>query len=89
LLGKDCKNANREFTDFFRFFEKLKRQGLPESEYGQQLLAMDVWSLQDLSSIWKSLNTGSGVRKDGNTNFCHVCPCTGNTIARYLVDENR
>jgi hypothetical protein len=89
LLGKDCKNAYKEFTDFFHFFERLKREGLPESQFGPRLFKMDVWSLQDLSSIWKSLNTGSGARKDGNTYFCHVCPCTGNTIARYLVDEKR
>jgi hypothetical protein len=89
LLGKDCKHAYKEFGDFFQFFERLKREGLPESQYGPRLFAMDVWSPQDLSSIWKSLNTGSGARKQGNTYFCHVCPCTGNTIARYLVEENR
>jgi len=90
LLGKDCKNAYKELTDFFRSFKRLKREGLPESEFGPRLLfKMDVWSMQHLSSIWKSLNTGSGARKDCNTYFCHVCPCNGNAIVRYLVDKNR
>jgi hypothetical protein len=89
LLGKDCKTAYREFSDFFLFFERLKSCGLPETEQGPRIMPMEVWSPQDLSSIWKSLNTGGGARKNGNTYFCHVCPCTGNTIARFLVDENR
>jgi len=55
LLGKDCKSAYKEFADFFFFFERLKRYGLAASEYGPRLLPMDVWSPQDLSSIWKSL----------------------------------
>jgi hypothetical protein len=89
LLGKDCKAAYIEFKDFFLFFERLKRYGLPASQYGPRLLPMEVWSPQDLSSIWKSLNTGTGARKNGNSHFCHLCPCTGNIIARYLVEENR
>ena len=90
LLGKDCKTAYyREFSDFFLFFERLKLYGLPESDQGPRIMPMEVWSPQDLSSIRKLLNTGGGARKNGNSYFCHVCPCTGNTIARFLVDENR
>jgi hypothetical protein len=50
---------------------------------------MDVWSPQDLSSIWKCLNTGSGARMNGNKHFCHLFACCGNDIVRYLVEENR
>jgi len=89
LLGKDCKTAYKEFTDFFQFFERLKKYGLPESALGPRIKPMEIWSPQDLSSIWKSLNTGGGAKKNGNNHFCHVCPCTGNTIARFLVEENR
>jgi hypothetical protein len=32
LLGKDCKSAYREFSNFFLFFERLKSNGLPETE---------------------------------------------------------
>jgi len=88
LLGKDCKAAYKEFADFFLFFERLKKYGLPESKLGPRILPMEGWSPQDLSSIWKSLNTGSGAKKNGNNHFCHVCPCAGNTIVRFLVDEN-
>lgn len=74
---------------FFKFFEKIMEEGLPESELGPAILPFIVLSSQDLSSMWKCLNTGSGARKNGNTHFCHVCACTGNTFVRYLVEENR
>jgi hypothetical protein len=89
LLGKDCKSAYKEFSDFFLFFERLKKYGLPESDLGPAILPMDIWSPQDLSSIWKSLNTGSGAKKNGSNHFCHLCACTGSTIAKYRVDQNR
>jgi len=57
------------------------REGLPALPLGPCILHINVLSPQDLSSIWKCLWTGSGVRKNGNTYFCHVCPCTGNKIA--------
>ncbi len=89
LIGKDSKTAYKEFSDFFLFFERLKKYGMPASELGPAIMPMEIWSPQDLSSIWKCLNTGSGARKNGTTHFCHLCPCTGNTIVRYLVEENR
>lgn len=89
LLGKDCKRAYKEFADFFKFFERVKKYGLRESHLGAAIRAIEVWSPQDLSSIWKCLNTGSGARKNGNVHFCHLCACCGNDIVRYLVEENR
>jgi hypothetical protein len=89
LLGKDTKDAYRIFADFLKFFEKIMEEGLPESELRPAILPFIVLSSQDLSSMWKFLNTGSGARKNGNTHFCHVCACTGNTFVRYLVEENR
>jgi hypothetical protein len=64
-------------------------EGLPKSELGPAILPVFLVSSQDLSSMWKCLNTGSGARKNGFTHFCHVCACTGNTINRYLVEENQ
>jgi hypothetical protein len=89
LIGKDTKRAYKEFADLFKFFENVKKNGLSASELGPAIFPMEIWCPQDLSSIWKSLNTGGGARKNGETHFCHVCPCSGNTIARFLVDENR
>jgi hypothetical protein len=89
LLGKDSKAAYREFSDVFKFFEKVMVEGLPENINGPRIMAITVWSPQDLSSIWKSLNTGGGARKSGDRHWCHLCPCTGNKIASFLVDENR
>jgi hypothetical protein len=51
--------------------------------------AMHLWSPQDLSSVWKSLNTGGGARKNGNKHFCHLCLCNGNSIAKFSGDDNR
>ena len=89
LLGKDSKAAYREFADVFKFFEKLMLEGLPENEHGPRIMPLLIWSPQDMSSIWKSLNTGGGARKSGDRHWCHLCPCTGNKIASFLVDENR
>jgi hypothetical protein len=88
-MGKDTKDAYKQFEDFFKFFEKLREEGLLASEFGPAILPIIVWSPQDLSSMWKCLNTGSGARKNGKTHFCHLCACTGDRIVRFLVEENR
>jgi len=44
LLGKDCKLAYREFSDFFLFFEHLKKYGLPRTELGPAIKPHNVWS---------------------------------------------
>jgi len=89
LLGRDTKEAYKEFADFFSFFESLKNEGLPASPFGPRIQPIIVLSTQDLSSVWKCLGTGSGARKNGNTHFCHLCPCTGGKIAEYKVGDNR
>jgi hypothetical protein len=89
LLGKDTKDAYSEFSDFFKFFEMIQREGLPETEHGPRIMPLVVWSPQDLSSLWKCLNTGSGARKNGDTHFCHLCSCTGKKIVQFMVEDNR
>ena len=42
LIGKDSKKAYKEFSDFFRFFEQVKKFGLPASELGPAIMPMDV-----------------------------------------------
>ena len=37
LLGKDCKSSYKEFSDFFNFFERLKKYGLAATEHGARL----------------------------------------------------
>jgi hypothetical protein len=88
LLVKDTKNAYNEFSDFFKFFEKVQREGLLMSEYGPRIMPLVVWSSQDLSSLWKCLNTGSGTRNNGDTHFCHLCSCTGKNIVQFMVEDN-
>ena len=38
LLGKDSKAAYREFSDAFKFFEKLNKEGLPENQNGPKII---------------------------------------------------
>jgi flagellar biosynthesis regulator FlbT len=89
LLGKDSKAAYREFSDVFLFFEKVFKEGLPENRHGPKIVPLLIWSPQDLSSLWKSLNTGSGARKTGDKHFCYLCSCTGGQIGSFLVEGNR
>jgi len=89
LLGKDSKAAYQHFSDVFSFFQRLKDEGLPANENGPRIMPIIVWSPQDLSSIWKSLNTGGGARKTGCKHWCHLCACTGDRIASFVVDDNR
>jgi hypothetical protein len=89
LLGKDSKEAYQEFADVFKFFENVMKEGLPASALGPAIMPIIIWSPQDLSSIWKSLGTGSGAKKKGDTHWCHLCACTGDGIASFTVEENR
>jgi hypothetical protein len=89
MLGKDSKKAYSAFKDVFEFFDNIMKEGLPANAYGRRIKPLIIWSPQDLSSIWKCLNTGSGARKHGDKHWCHLCPCTGNKIVYYHVEENR
>jgi hypothetical protein len=51
LLGKDSKAAYREFSDVLKFFEKVMVEGLPENIKGPRIMAITVWSPQDLAVI--------------------------------------
>ena len=88
LLGKDSQKAYQEFRDVFDFFEKV-RKGLSANENGPTVQPLEIWSPQDLSNIWKCLNTGCGAKKTGKTQFCHLCACTENKIGSFQIDENR
>jgi hypothetical protein len=83
LIGKDSKRPIDSFAIFFAFFEGVKKFGLPESELCPLIPLIIAKSQQDLSSIWKCLNTGCGVRKNGDTYYCHVCISNGNSIVCF------
>ena len=80
LIGKDTKKAYQKFADIFNFFANRKKHGLPASELGLEIYSVETWIPQNLASMWKGLNTGCGGRKNGDTHFCHLCACSGNTI---------
>jgi hypothetical protein len=80
LIGKDTKKAYQKFADIFNFFANRKKHCLPASELGPAIYSVETWIPQDLASMWKSLNTGCGGRKNEDTHFCHLCTCSGNTI---------
>ncbi len=42
LIGNDSKKAYKEFSDFFQFFERVKKFGLPASELGPAIMPMDI-----------------------------------------------
>jgi hypothetical protein len=52
------KAAYDEFAVILKLFESLMKDGLTENQFGPRIMAIIVWSPQDLSSTWKSLNTG-------------------------------
>ncbi len=89
LIGMDTNDAYDEFSDFFKFFEKLRNEGLPASVYGPRLHPMIVWSSQDMSSLWKCLKTGTGARKNCYSYFCNLCPCNSKDILFFTVGNNR
>lgn len=75
LIGRDTNEAYDEFSDFFKFFEKLGQEGLPETQYGPRLQPMDVWSTLDMAGLWKCLKTGTGARRTCSSYFCYLCAC--------------
>jgi hypothetical protein len=42
LLGKDTKDSYSEFSDFFRFFEQVQREGLPQSQHGPRIMPLII-----------------------------------------------
>jgi len=53
---------------------------LPASQLGPEILPIEIWCPQVLSSIWKSLNTGGGAGKNGDTFLICLSLCSGFTI---------
>ncbi len=78
-----------KFQDAIRLFDKLMVSGIPAHNGHPQIMPIIIWNPQDLSSLWKFPNAGYDARKHGNTHWCHLCPCTGNKIAYYNINENR
>jgi len=88
LSRKDSKKAYQEFKDVFEFFDNIMKEGIHGNENGPRTMPLTIWSPQDLSSVWKCLNTGCRARKHGDKHWRHLCPCTGNKIAYYQAEEN-
>jgi hypothetical protein len=76
ILTRDTKTLYHEhFKDFFDFFARLNREGLPE--LGIQPIM--VSSPQDMSSMWKALGRGGGCKV--KTFFCYCCAMTSKECA--------
>jgi hypothetical protein len=76
ILTRDTKTLYHEhFKDFFDFFSRLNREGLPE--LGIQPIM--VSSPQDMSSMWKALGRGGGCKV--KTFFCYCCAMTSKESA--------
>jgi hypothetical protein len=76
MLTRDTKTLYHEhFKDFFDFFARLNREGLPE--LGIQPIM--VSSPQDMSSMWKALGWAGGCKV--KTFFCYCCAMTSKESA--------
>jgi hypothetical protein len=71
-LGRTHKRTADSLI-FFLFFENIEKFGLPLSELGPHIFLITVKSSQDLSSMWKCLNTGCGARKNRDSPFWNFC----------------
>ena len=70
LLASDSKDLYKnEFTEFFKFFEDIGRNGLAGSEHGPAFKPFKIVSPQDMSSFWKSLGSGGAATKVQEDSF--------------------
>jgi hypothetical protein len=76
ILTRDTKSLYQEhFKDFFDFFSRLNREGLPQLG----IYPIMVSSPQDMSSMWKALGRGGGCKV--KTFFCYCCAMTSKESA--------
>jgi len=67
--------------------EKLRVEGLAESELGPKLMPFTVTHTTDLKAAWFLSNRGGGCKN--KTHFCHLCACTKDTLTSYSIGDLR
>jgi hypothetical protein len=69
-------------------FDNVMAHGLSANKYGLRIMPILMWSPQDLSSLWKCWNNGTGAKKHGDTNWFHLWTCMVK-IAYFTLNKNR
>jgi len=75
------------FSNFFKFTETLKNEGLPASAFGPALAPFIITHPSDLKAIWTTSGRGGNCKK---TNFfCHLCSATRHDLVRWREKNQR
>jgi hypothetical protein len=75
------------FREYYEWGEKLRLEGLPESNKGPKLMPFNVTHAADMKAAWYLSNKGGGCKT--KTFFCHLCCCTKNSLVAYKMGNSR
>jgi hypothetical protein len=91
MIVADAKDSKHLYEDVFREYyewgEKIRLEGLLESEYGPQLMPFNVTHTPDLKGAWFLSRRGGGCKN--KKYFCHLVSCTKRTLTSYSVGNFR
>ena len=65
----------------------MTNEGLPECDYGKQVLPLKISVPKDLSETWKVLMRGGATKVAHYP--CHCCPVHSDNFAYFKVNEER
>ena len=86
--AKDNKHLYEDvFREYYEWGEKLRLEGLAESELGPKLMPFNVTHTPDMKGAWFLSNRGGGCKNKNY--FCHLCSCTKSSLTSYSVGEQR
>jgi hypothetical protein len=82
--ARDSKDLYEDvFKDFYRWGERLRMEGLLQSEHGPALQPFNLTHNADMKAAWVLSSKGGGCKT--KEFFCTLCPCTKHTLASYKV----
>jgi hypothetical protein len=76
---------NSVFKQYYEWGEKLRVEGLAESELGPKLMPFTLTHTTDLKAAWFLSNRGGGCKN--KTHFCHLCACTKDTLTSFSIGD--
>ncbi len=86
--AKDNKHLYEDvFKEYYEWGEKLRLEGLPESELGPKLMPFNVTHTPDLKGAWFLCGRGGGCKN--KKHFCHLCSCTKDSLTSYKIGNLR
>jgi hypothetical protein len=91
MIIADAVDSKEIYSDVFREYydwgERLRKDGLAESELGPKLMPLEVLYCNDLKGTWYLTCKGGGCKN--KTYFCHLCACTKDTLTDYKIGNDR